>query len=72
MNLRRAEIYENVFVSALFSQWASQVADAARITAEDWVLDVACGTGVLAREATARAGSIGRVTGLDLNEGMLA
>ena len=67
-----AEIYENNFAPNLFSQWAPQVADAARITAGDRVLDIGCGTGILAREATARVGSIGQVTGLDLNEGMLA
>src|SRR5262245_65938691 len=38
----------------------------------DRVLDVACGTGVLAREAADRVGPTGRVTGLDLNEAMLA
>jgi ubiquinone/menaquinone biosynthesis C-methylase UbiE len=67
-----AEIYEKVFVPTLVGQWAVQVADAARITAGDRVLDVGCGTGVLAREAITRVGSSGRVTGLDLNEGMLA
>ena len=67
-----AEIYENNLVPTLFGQWAPQVADAAGITAGDRVLDVGCGTGVLAREATARVGSSGRVTGLDRDEGMLA
>jgi SAM-dependent methyltransferase len=36
------------------------------------VLDVACGTGVLAREAHARVGSQGRVVGLDANADMLS
>jgi SAM-dependent methyltransferase len=36
------------------------------------VLDVACGTGVVARTAADRMGGRGRVVGLDLNEGMLA
>jgi SAM-dependent methyltransferase len=36
------------------------------------VLDVACGTGVLAREALRRVRPGGAVTGLDRNEGMLA
>jgi ubiquinone/menaquinone biosynthesis C-methylase UbiE len=36
------------------------------------VLDVACGTGVVAREAARRVGPAGAVAGLDRNEGMLA
>jgi ubiquinone/menaquinone biosynthesis C-methylase UbiE len=59
-----AVIYEKVFVPTLVGQWAVQVADAARIRAGDRVLDVGCGTGVLAREAIARVGSSGRVIGL--------
>jgi ubiquinone/menaquinone biosynthesis C-methylase UbiE len=35
------------------------------------VLDVACGTGVVATEAADRMGGRGRVVGLDLNQGML-
>jgi ubiquinone/menaquinone biosynthesis C-methylase UbiE len=63
-----AEIYEAFFVPALFRQWAPVVADAAGIKAGQRVLDVACGTGVLAREAAGRGAS---VSGLDRNEGML-
>jgi ubiquinone/menaquinone biosynthesis C-methylase UbiE len=36
------------------------------------VLDVACGTGVVARAAADRMGGRGRVAGADLDEGMLA
>ncbi|MEZ5394878.1 MAG: methyltransferase domain-containing protein [Bryobacterales bacterium] len=43
--------------------------DAAEVQAGDRVLDVACGTGVLAQAAAERSDS---VTGLDLNPGMLA
>ncbi len=67
-----AVVYEQEFVPALFGQWGPAVADAAAIGDGDRVLDVACGTGVLAREAAARVGVEGRVTGLDLNDGMLA
>jgi ubiquinone/menaquinone biosynthesis C-methylase UbiE len=67
-----AEIYEEFFVPALFQQWTPIVADAAGIKAGQRVLDVACGTGVLAREAVGRVGGAGLVTGLDRNEGMLA
>ena len=67
-----AEIYEEFFVPALFQQWTPIVADAAGIKAGQRVLDVACGTGVLAREAAGRVGGAGLVTGLDRNDGMLA
>jgi SAM-dependent methyltransferase len=36
------------------------------------VLDVACGTGVVARHAARRVGECGRVVGVDVNDGMLA
>ena len=36
------------------------------------VLDVACGTGVVARLASQRVGRTGMIVGLDLNRGMLA
>jgi SAM-dependent methyltransferase len=67
-----AEVYESCFVPAIFGAWAGPVADAAGITMGDRVLDIGCGTGVLAREALGRAGQEGRVVGLDLNEGMLS
>ena len=67
-----AEVYESCFVPAIFGAWAGPVVDAAGIRAGDTVLDVGCGTGVLAREARRRVGQEGQVVGLDLNEGMLA
>jgi SAM-dependent methyltransferase len=67
-----AEVYESCFVPAIFGAWAGRVADAAGIRTGDRVLDVGCGTGVLAREALRRVGQEGQVVGLDLNEGMLA
>ncbi len=67
-----AEVYETFFVPALFGQFATRVAEAAGIRPGDTVLDVACGTGALTREARRRAGAAGTVTGLDRNAGMLA
>lgn len=66
-----AEIYEAFFVPALFQRWAAPLADAAGIKPGQQVLDVACGTGVLARELRLRVGRQGSVTGLDINPGML-
>lgn len=64
--------YEAVFVPALLGQWVSRVADAAHMEPGQRVLDVACGTGVLAREVVLRIGSAGHVVGVDPNQGMLA
>jgi SAM-dependent methyltransferase len=67
-----ADVYEEFFVPALFGNWAGPVCEAAGVGPGDRVLDVACGTGVLAREALARVAPDGRVVGLDRNDGMLA
>jgi SAM-dependent methyltransferase len=64
-----AEIYENFFVPALFGQFARPLAAAAGIGAGQRVLDVASGTGVVAR-AAAEAGA--QVTAVDLNDGMVS
>jgi SAM-dependent methyltransferase len=66
-----AEIYEEFFVPALFEPWAEVVAEAAEIGPGDSVLDVACGTGVLACAVARRVEPGGSVTGLDPNEEML-
>lgn len=42
-----------------------QVVDLARLQAGEAVLDVGCGTGTLALEASARVGAAGRVSGID-------
>ena len=67
-----ANAYETLFVPALFHQWAPKVTAAAHVRPGQRVLDLACGTGVLAREAATKVGASGRVVGLDPNPGMLA
>ncbi|CAN5215023.1 methyltransferase domain-containing protein [soil metagenome] len=67
-----ADVYEEFFVPALFREAAQYVVRAADIRRGQSVLDVACGTGVLAREAAPITGAAREVTGLDRNEGMLA
>jgi SAM-dependent methyltransferase len=66
-----ARAYEALMVPALFGEWAPKVTDAAQIQAGERVLDVACGTGILAREAASRVGGFGSVAGLDRSAGML-
>jgi ubiquinone/menaquinone biosynthesis C-methylase UbiE len=67
-----AEVYDELFVPALFGPWASRVADAAYLRSGERVLDVACGTGILAEAVADRVGPGGTVVGLDINDGMLA
>ena len=64
--------YESLFVPALFEAWTKHLVDGAGVREGSHVLDVACGTGVLARNALARAGAKGRVVGADPAPGMLA
>jgi SAM-dependent methyltransferase len=67
-----ASVYECQFVPAEFQEWAPRTLDAGRVTRDHRVLDVACGTGIVAREAALRVGPGGFVAGLDLDPGMLA
>jgi SAM-dependent methyltransferase len=67
-----AHAYEALFGPALFCQWAPRVADAANIQRGQRVLDVACGTGILAREIALRTGPSGAVIGIDPSSGMVA
>lgn len=72
INTEQAEAYEERFVPALFRQWVEPVLQAAEVGPGDRVLDVACGTGVVARAAAELVAPDGKVTGVDLNPAMLA
>jgi ubiquinone/menaquinone biosynthesis C-methylase UbiE len=67
-----AETYEHALVPAVFAPWAPLVVALADPRPGDRVLDIACGTGVVTRLAAQLVGRTGKVTGLDLNPGMLA
>jgi SAM-dependent methyltransferase len=71
ISLAAAEAYEAGFVPALFAEWAPLLLDAARVGPGQVVLDVACGTGIVARTAADRMQDEGGIVGLDLNEAML-
>ncbi len=66
-----AAIYQEHLVPAIFGPWAPVLVDLAAPGPGERVLDVACGTGIVARAAAARVGPTGRVVGIDLNPGML-
>ena len=70
--LDAATVYEQLFVPAEFREWAPHVVAAARVQPGDRVLDVACGTGILAREVARVVGPTGFVAGVDADAGMLA
>lgn len=72
ISAEQAEEYEDRFVPALFQQWVEPVLQAAAVGPGDRMLDVACGTGVVARAAADRVAPDGTVTGVDLNPAMLA
>jgi SAM-dependent methyltransferase len=67
-----ADYYEDFFVPALFRDRTGSLLDLAGVSAGDNVLDVGCGTGILARDAWHRMGGKGAVTGIDRNDGMIA
>lgn len=66
-----AEYFEAHFVPAIFAAWAPILADAAGVAPGQRVLDVACGTGIVARVVADRVAKDGQVTGVDLNPSML-
>jgi len=67
-----AELYERYLVPAVTLPWAKDLVGRVGVQSGDRVLDVACGTGAVARVAAEQAGESGRVVGLDINPGMLA
>ena len=67
-----AEIYQRELVPAVFGPWGPRVVELATLQPGTSVLDVACGTGLVARLAAQAVGVDGHVAALDLNPGMLA
>jgi SAM-dependent methyltransferase len=67
-----AEIYERAFVPAVFEPLTRVVLERARPAPGEDVLDLACGTGIVARHVARLVGPEGGVTGVDLRPGMIA
>lgn len=65
------EVYERELVPAVFGAWAPALVELAQPHPGERVIDVACGTGIVARLAAKRVGPTGVVVGVDLNPGML-
>jgi ubiquinone/menaquinone biosynthesis C-methylase UbiE len=67
-----ASAYERYLVPLLFDAGARALLDRLEVRPGQRVLDLACGTGIVARRAARRVGPDGEVTGVDVNPGMLA
>lgn len=65
------ESYERFLVPAIFDAWTDRLLGHVSIEEGDHLLDLACGTGIVARKAVSLVGDTGSVIGLDINEGML-
>lgn len=65
-------MYEQALVGPLFRPWAEAILDGVGLARGDRLLDVACGTGIVARLAKQRLGDSGSVVGVDLSPGMIA
>ena len=67
-----AEMYEQYFVPAMFKPWSNILLRRVTLLLGERVLDIACGTGIVARQAAPWVGATGQVTALDMNPAMLA
>ena len=66
------DLYERFLVGPLFRPWADVLVQRTALDGGERVLDVACGTGVVARIARPVVGDRGRVVGVDQSAAMLA
>ena len=67
-----AQAYEQLYVPAFFRPIGNALLDRLQVSATDRILDVACGTGIVARLIHGRVGSPKRLDGIDINPVMVA
>lgn len=66
------EMYEQWLVGPLFRPWAELTLEELELSPGDRVLDIACGTGIVARVAKERLGDAGYIVGIDISSDMLS
>lgn len=67
-----AELFEEFFGRSLFIPWTEVLLEYADPRPGERVLDVACATGIVARQVAPRVGGDGEVVGVDISPEMLA
>ena len=68
-----AEVFERILVPGIFDRYARDLVDRARpIGPSDRILDLGCGTGIVARVLRERLGGAARIVGLDASAPMIA
>lgn len=66
-----AAAYDRLFTANLFVPWARLLVELVAVRPGDVVLDVATGTGIVARLAAGHSGTSGQVVGIDPSSPML-
>jgi SAM-dependent methyltransferase len=66
------ELYEQALVGPLFQPWVDPLLGEVELRSGDRVLDIACGTGIVARFVKERLDAQGLVVGVDMYPQMLA
>lgn len=70
--MRAVDLYEARKVGSIFAPLANATLERIEIANSDRVLDVACGTGIVARTIRDQSGPDVRISGVDINDMMLA
>ena len=66
-----AETYEAFMVPFRFRPWANELLDRVQLRPRMRLLDIACGTGIVARVAAERLRGSGSIVGIDMNPAMI-
>jgi ubiquinone/menaquinone biosynthesis C-methylase UbiE len=66
-----AETYESFMVPYRFRPWAEELVARLNVNPSTRLLDVACGTGIVARVAAERIGTGATIVGIDMNPAMI-
>jgi ubiquinone/menaquinone biosynthesis C-methylase UbiE len=67
-----AELYEEYLVPGVHDRWTPLLLEHAKPQPGEHVLDLACGTGIVARRIAPLVGSEGLIVGVDISPDMLA